>query len=57
MSENIKNFVHSVVQKDFDAANGHFEAEMQSRMADRFEQEKISVASGMFKDVTETEEE
>ena len=57
MTDNIKNFVHNVVQKDFDAANGYFEAEMQSRMADRFEQEKISVASGMFNDVTETEEE
>jgi hypothetical protein len=55
MSDNIKNFVHAVVQKDFDAANDHFGAEMQSRMADRFEQEKINVASGMFNDVNEEE--
>jgi hypothetical protein len=55
MTDNIKNFVHNVVQKDFDAANDYFEAEMKTRMADRFDQEKINVASTMFNDVDEEE--
>jgi len=49
MSEKIKDFVRNVVTKNYDDARVSLQNEITNKLADRFDTEKMNIASSMFK--------